>query len=133
MLRLAWESFLLSNIATRIANAKRELLALKAGFAGDEQRFFTATATEETFNISSNDPIIIRADFEYRDFPQLYVRAQYTVGAFPPVLFNYDPFVRTNLYEWRMSEETSGVANWTINAVLVSQRTPTLFTIEAES
>ena len=121
----------MSDIAKQIAYAEKELAAIKAGFSGDEKRFFPAIATPATFNITSDNPIIISASFAYQDFPQLYARVSYTSGG-PPVILNYKAFIRKSLYSWRMCEEQLAPVNYTIECILVSQRAPTSFVVSEE-
>jgi hypothetical protein len=122
----------LSDLITRIAKAKKELIALKAGFGGDQQRFLPTVATQATFNITSSKALIIRATFAHDDFPQLYAAVSFTIGAAPPVILQYKAFIRKSYYEWRYCEEWIGTPNYTIVCTLVSQRAPTSFVILEE-
>ena len=123
----------MSNIIAQVAYAQKELKAIKAGFAGGEDRFFPAVATNQTFLITVNDkPVVISATFDLDDFPQLYAAVQYTNGG-PPVILQYKAFKRQGIYSWRMTEAWGGSVDYTINCTLLSQRSPSSFTCVAET
>ena len=122
----------MSDLISRIAAAQKELKALKAGFGGNEDRFFPAVATSATFLRDSNDrPIVIEATFEKNDFPQLYAAVSMTTVG-PPIILQYKAFDRKTLYSWRMTEKWGTIAHYTINCMLLSQRAPLTFTCTVE-
>lgn len=124
----------MSSITKQIANAKRELQAIKAGFGGDKDRFFPAVATSATFLRDSTDkPIVIEATFDSDDFPQLYAAVSLTISIPAPIILQYKAFERKTLYSWRMVEYWGATAHYTINATLLSQRPPTTFTCTVET
>lgn len=112
----------MSDFVARVARANKELAALKAGFAGGEKQFYPATVTQQTFNIYSGSPLLIRVGFAKQDFPQLYTFINVTGGG--PGLF-----IRKNFYEWRCRNAL--FTTITVDCVLLSQEPPTSFTIEA--
>lgn len=121
----------MSDIAKQIAIAQKELVALKAGFAGNEQRFFPATVTEQIFTLTTDKPIIVSATFDTLDFPELYCSV--TSGTFPTiVVYNSELFVRKSDTEWRMNPPSASSLFYTLTCSLISQRPPTTFTASAE-
>lgn len=122
----------MSDIAQQIAVAKKELQAIKTGFAGGEDRFFPSVATAQTFVIAVTDrPIVISATFAETDFPQLFASVSLTIGG-PPIVLQYKAFDRKTLYAWRMTEYWGSAATYTIQCALLSQRAPLTFTCVAE-
>lgn len=123
----------MSNIVEQIAYARKELQAIKTGFAGDEQRFFPSVTTSQTFVITVTDkPIVIAATFAKNDFPQLFASVSLVIGAAPPVVLQYKAFDRETLYSWRMAEYWGSAATYTIQCMLLSQRAPATFTCVGE-
>lgn len=123
----------MSNLIDQVAYAQKELVAIKAGLSGNQQRFLPTVATSQTFLITVNDkPVVISATFALDDFPQLYAAVQYTTGGLP-VILQYKAFRRQSLYSWRMTEAWGLSVDYTINCTLISQRAPTTFTIAAET
>lgn len=115
----------MSSLNEQIARAKKELVALKTGFAGNEQRFTQSTATEQQFTLTVTKPLTITVVFDEPDFPQLFVSAYNNTTATP---YSDNLFVRKNLYVWRMG---LGIPanNYTFTCLLLSESAPTSFTL----
>ena len=115
----------MSNLIEQIAAAQKELNAIKAGFAGDKKRFSQATITEQTFTLTVIKPLTITVAFEKPDFPQLYVSTyNNTIGS----AYAENLFDRKTLYQWRMGLNIVA-DNYTFSCTLLSEQTPTLFTL----
>lgn len=115
----------MSDIATKIAQIQKELIALKTGFAGDERRFTASTVTEQSFTLSPTKPLRIIVDFEYTDFPQLFTQTYSNTSSFA---YQGNLFTRKNLYEWWLGW-TLPNENYTFTCTLLSEKPPTLFTL----
>lgn len=115
----------MSSLIDQLARAKKELAALKAGFAGDEKRFTQATTTVQQFTLTVTKPLTITVDFDQPDFPQLFVSTYNNTTATD---YGSNLFDRKDLYEWRMG---LGIAanNYTFTCLLLSENAPTLFTL----
>lgn len=118
----------MSDLAAQIAYAQKELLAIKSGFAGNPQRFRQAVVTTQTFTLNLPRPAIITVAFEYDDWPQLYDHVYDNTAGFD---YGTGFFDRKEFYKWRSAYEIPG-DNYTITCTLLSEKPPTLFTIEVE-
>lgn len=115
----------MSNLTTRIADIQRELLAIKAGFSGTAQMFTGATVTTQSFNIVPTTSMLVTVDFEYRDFPDIFITGVRSLPS-PAVFVGYG--IRRSLYEWYIEYDSAfGTIRW--DCILFSERPPTLFTL----
>lgn len=112
------------DIAQALAIARKELNAIKAGFGGDQTRFSVSEITQTSFVLNAIKPVIIRVDFQYQDFPQLYVRG---ISLDAPLTYSNLGTQKT-LYEWYISPLLH--ANNQLDCTLISQYPPTVFVME---
>lgn len=113
------------DLATQIAVAKKELAALKAGFAGDERRFKQSTVTIQTFTLTVTKPVTVTVSFPRPDFPQLYSSLYNNTTA---TQYAGNPLERKDFYEWRLGLDIAN-DNYTFTCMLLSEQTPTTFTL----
>lgn len=119
----------MSNLAKRVADAKRELLALKAGFSGTSEMFTGATVTQQSFNITPTTSMLITVDFEYRDFPDIFITGVRSLPS-PAIFVGWG--IRRSLYEWYIEYDAAfGTIRW--DCVLFSEKPPTSFTLQQVS
>lgn len=115
----------MSNIAKRIADCQKELLAIKSGFKGTSAMFTAATITEQSFNLTPTTSMLVTVDFEYRDFPDLTITG---IRSLPSPAVVIGRGVRRSLYEWYIEYESLfGTIQW--DCILYSENPPTLFTL----
>jgi hypothetical protein len=109
-----------------MATAKKELDAIKAGFASGQQQWEAATLTTATFIVAFSTPLVITATFADDDFPLLFTDADAGGG-----IHVINPALRKSLYQWHI-HSTGVLQNWTIAATLLSWNAPLTFTCGAE-
>lgn len=115
----------MSDIAKRIADAQRELLAIKSGFSGTSAMFTGATVTQQSFPMVPTTSMLITVDFEFREFPDISVTGVRSLPS-PAIFAGYA--IRRSLYEWYIEYDASfGTIQW--DCVLYSENPPTLFTL----
>lgn len=125
LLLLAWGVFILSSVPQEIADIKRELAAIKAGFKGTPVEFTGATLTSQSFTITPTTSMIITVDFEYTEYPELYVSG---VRLLPSAVIYVGYAHRRSLYEWYIEYDVAfGTVRW--DCLLISENPPTLFTL----
>lgn len=111
----------------QIATIKKELNALKAGFTGGQTRFNIAVSTEQNYLTDGSIPLKIQTDFPFQDFPALYMLVNTTGG----YIASNSLIVRTNLYEWYIPPISSINPVVSLDLLLLSQYTPSLFVVGA--
>lgn len=115
----------MSDLVKQLSNIERELKAIKAGFKGTSEMFTGATITEESFTLTSTTSMLITVDFEYRDYPDMFITGTQTLPA-PVVLAGYG--IRRSLYEWYIEYDPAfGTITW--ECTLFSNHPPTSFTL----
>lgn len=115
----------MSDLITDVADARRELNAIKAGFSGTSAMFTGATITSQSFNTVPTTGMLITVDFEYTDFPDMNITGIRSLPS-PAVIIGRG--IRRSLYEWYIEYEALfGTIRW--DCILTSENPPTLFTL----
>lgn len=115
----------MSDLITDIADARRELNAIKTGFSGTSAMFTGATVTTQSFAMTPTTGMLVTVDFEYRDFPDMTITGVRSLPS-PAIFVGYG--VRRSLYEWYIEYDAAfGTITW--NCILFSEQAPTLFTL----
>lgn len=115
----------MSDLITDVADIQRELLAIKTGFSGTPAMFTGATVTTQSFNITPTTSMIITVDFEYLDYPDIFITGVRSLPT-PAVLVGRG--IRRSLYEWYIEYEAIfGTVRW--DCYLISEHAPTVFTL----
>jgi hypothetical protein len=115
----------LSSLTEEIADAQRELLAIKSGFSGTSAMFTGATVTTQSFTLTPTTSMLITVAFEYKEYPEMYVTGQRLA---PPggVFVGYAQ--RRSLYEWYIEYQPYfGTMQW--DCILISEHPPLSFTL----
>ena len=115
----------MSSLTEEIADAQRELLAIKSGFSGTSAMFTGSTVTSRSFTLTPTTSMLIAVAFEYKEYPEMYVTGQ-RLAPTSAVLPGYAQ--RRSLYEWYIEyQPIFGTVQW--DCILISEHAPTSFTL----
>lgn len=115
----------MSDLTQEIADAQRELLAIKSGFSGTSAMFTGATVTTQSFTLTPTTSMLITVAFEYKEYPEMYVTGQ-RLAPTGGVFVGYAQ--RRSLYEWYIEYQPYfGTMQW--DCILISEHPPLSFTL----
>lgn len=115
----------MSSLTEEIADAQRELLAIKSGFSGTSAMFTGATVTTQSFTLTPTSSMLITVAFEYKEYPEMYVTGQ-RLAPTGGVFVGYAQ--RRSLYEWYIEYQPYfGTVRW--DCILISEHPPLSFTL----